>query len=76
MSNRDYLDLSAVITFEDCETIKCQQLVLIDDESVEETETLSIVLSSSPDLDPIIRLNVTETRVFITDDDCEWKVRI
>ena len=68
----DFIDTSAVLTFNGSTPLQCSPVVITNDEIVENNETFFIQLGS---LDDAINISVSSATVTITDDDCEyWNV--
>ena len=65
----DYIALSAILEFEECETRKCEEIVIVDDLILEMEETFSFTLNRTENLDPRITLDPTEGDVVIVDND-------
>ena len=84
-SSSDFIMFSTLFNFDVGETVKCQQITLINDVAPENTERFTVVLSRTPHLDPRIRISTQEAEVIITDSDgnlgsvlselcCSWAV--
>ena len=67
--NEDFMPVSMPLTLEPGETVKCQHITLINDQTVEQIESFMVTLSRPPDLDPRIRLSLAQAEIFITDSD-------
>ena len=70
MSLLDYVPLTSV-RFDACQRVQCALLNITDDYTVEQTETFSVALLRSPDLDSRIYLSTANASVFIIDNDGE-----
>ena len=73
-STDDFILLSEMLNFEVGETLKCQQITLINDQIPENTERFTVSLSRTSDLDPRIRISPQEAEIVVTDSDCEWDI--
>ena len=67
----DFVPLSERVDFEVGETLKCQQIILINDQIPENTERFTVSLSRTSDLDPRIRISPEEAEIVVTDSDCK-----
>ena len=65
----DFIDTSAVLTFNESTPLQCSQVDITNDEIVENDETFFVQLGSSDDA---INIFVSSATVTITDDDCEY----
>ena len=70
VSQLDYVPLTSV-RFDACQRVQCALLNITDDDTVERTETFSVALLRSPDLDSRIHLSTANASVFIIDNDGE-----
>ena len=68
-SSSDFIMFSTLFNFDVGETVRCQQITLINDVAPENTERFTVVLSRTPHLDPRIRISTQEAEVIITDFD-------
>lgn len=57
--------------FKKCETIKCQEINITNDETHENLEMFSVELHALAELDPRIIVNPNYVEVLITDNDGE-----
>ena len=73
-STDDFILLSEMLNFEVGETLKCQQIILINDQIPENTERFTVSLSRTSDLDPRIIISPEEAEIVVTDSDCEWDI--
>ena len=65
----DYDHISKIMAFDACDTRKCTEILIVDDTIVETTESFSLILERTSDLDSRIRLDPVDRDVKITDDD-------
>ena len=72
VAGEDHSHLGHIMAFEQCIREVCEYIILVDDLMVERDETFYVTLERTPDLDEHIRLNPTEKRVKILNDDGEW----
>ena len=68
----DFIDTSAVLTFNGSTPLQCSQVDITNDVIVENNETFFVQLGSTGDL---VNISLDSATVTITDDDCEnWIV--
>ena len=65
----DYEAISTRVTFDDCSRRQCATLYIADDDKVEETESLIVLLNRPSGLDRRVELVDTVSTVVITDVD-------
>ena len=68
-SPSDYRAVSKLVTMPPCQTLKCEAVVIVNDVVLEETETFSIGLYRTANLDPRIILAPVNSTVQIVDRD-------
>ena len=71
MSPLDYDKVSTILTFNKCDTQQCTEIPIVDDMMEELTESFSLTLERTPDLDSRITLDPVDGVVEITDNDGE-----
>ena len=64
----DYLGVSIILMFEDCDRRRCVNVTIVDDEVLEMTESFTVTLERTPGLDSRITLDPVDGVVEITDD--------
>ena len=65
-SPHDYRAVPQLVTVPQCEAVKCETIVIVDDPTLEYTETFGITLNRTTGLDPRIRLYPSADSVLIT----------
>ena len=69
----DYGALSTTLIFAACEMRHCDNISIVDDVTLEMTESFSVTLERTPDLSSRITLNPVDGKMNIFDDDNERK---
>ena len=69
MPPTDYISLSAILEFDECDIRQCVEIIIVDDLILEMEETLSFTLTRTEDLHPNITLNPTHGDIIIQDND-------
>ena len=72
----DYTAVSVILMFAECETRRCANISIVDDQTLEMTESFDISLNRTADLDNRITLNPAEGTIRIIDNDCMFKDKI
>ena len=79
----DYLGVSTILMFEECDRRRCVNVTIVDDKVLEMTESFTVTLERTPGLDSRITLDPVDGVVEITDDgektfsqagDCRWGI--
>ena len=65
----DYGAVSTTFTFAACETRQCDNISIVDDVTLEMTESFSVTLERTPDLNSRITLNPVDGDINILDND-------
>ena len=65
----DYGAVSALLIFNSCESRHCIDILITNDEVLEDTESFSVTLVKTADLDPRITLDPVTGETKITDND-------
>ena len=69
MPPSDYIALSAILEFDECQIKQCVDIMIVDDLILEMEETLSFTLTRTTDLHPNITLDPTHGDIVIQDND-------
>ena len=64
----DYGALSTTLMFDTCETRQCDNISVVDDVTLEMTESFSVTLERTPDLNSRITLDPVNGKMYIDDD--------
>ena len=65
----DYGTLSTILMFDTCEIRQCDNISIVDDVTLEMTESSSVTLERTPDLNSRITLNPVDGDINILDND-------
>ena len=65
----DYGTLSTTLMFAACEMRQCDNISIVDDVTLEMTESFSVTLERTPDLSSMITLNPVDGKMDVFDDD-------
>ena len=68
-SSDDYSSVRRTLSFRACETIKCQNINIVNDLTTEESQRFRVTISETTNMDPRIILIPDEAVVTITDAD-------
>ena len=68
----DYTAVSELLAFEECQQLNCVELNIINDLTVETTESFGVILERTEDMSSAIILNPSDAVLEIRDDDCEY----
>ena len=69
VAGMDFIDISAVLTFNASTPLQCSQVIITNDEIVENNETFFVQLESSDDA---VNISISSATVTIADEDCEY----
>ena len=69
MAPSDYLSVSTILNFDECATSQCTEIMIVDDEIPENTESFNVGLGRTPGLDSRITLNPVDGVIQIDDVD-------
>ena len=67
VASMDYTAVSALMMFDSCDTRQCMEIAIMNDGILENTESFSVTLVRTPDLDPRITLDPVTGETKITD---------
>ena len=65
----DYGAISTILILDTCETRQCDNISIVDDVTLEMTESFSVTLERTPDLNSRITLNPVDGDINILDND-------
>ena len=69
VSPMDYVSVSTIVEFDECDILQCTEIPIVDDMIVELTESFSVTLERTPGLDSRITLKPVDGEIKIYDDD-------
>ena len=68
--------MSELLAFEACQQLNCVELNIVNDLTIEMTESFGVILERTEDMSPVITLNPSDAIIEIIDDDCEYLEQI